>query len=216
MLVRVWFFYPGHNLVLKHLNHTTVEIHFDGIFFLSIFIFNDLNWGKTLKVTCDLENRKWYLAMLYDLAWRKSHLRREIMLSEVYEQWLGGYYIFPRSKMKSKVLTQLNQYLKAVNTVFTTWKRIVCKLIVLVHMTENPTTRSDQTKLIITCGVVCFICWICSQSLHILVMVQLLVLSFLLNMATVWALAVLMQKLIDLQKNCVLPTSEETFPALAV
>lgn len=60
--------------------------------------------------------------------------------------------------MKSKILIQLNQYLKAVNTVFTKLKRIICKLTVLVHMTENPTTRSDQTKLIITCGVVCFIC----------------------------------------------------------
>lgn len=53
----------------------------------------------TLKTGSD----KMDLIMLYYMAWRKSHLLREMMLSEVYGQWLGGcYYFFQGQKWNPK------------------------------------------------------------------------------------------------------------------
>lgn len=62
----------------------------------------------TLKTGSD----KMDLIMLYYMAWRKSHHLREMMLSEVYGQWLGGYFFFFFSKVKNEIqnpdITEIN------------------------------------------------------------------------------------------------------------
>lgn len=78
----------------------------NGLFFLSFFIFGDLNWGKTLKVTCDLEN-------IEVIKWISDHVMKAYGMKEILSSkrddvfrslWtmIGwALYFFPRSKMKS-------------------------------------------------------------------------------------------------------------------